>query len=90
VPVDRRPVSALLGGALRLEPVGRVPMSRGRSVRIGPFVEVAGSAIPTSSGGVARLRTRGEDGELHDLFRAGGLEIAVGLVVGPWVPVPSR
>jgi hypothetical protein len=90
VPVDRRPVSALLGGALRLEPVGRVPMSRGRSVRIGPFVEVAGSAIPTSSGGVARLRTREEDGELHDLFRAGGLEIAVGLVVGPWVPVPAR
>jgi hypothetical protein len=85
--VDRRPVSALLGGALRLEPVGRVPLARGKSLRIGPFVEVAGSAIPSRTGGVARLRRRDDAGELDDLFRAGGLEIAAGLVIGPWMPV---
>lgn len=89
-PVDRKPVSALLGGALRFEPVGRVMLARGRSVRIGPFVEVGGSAIPSASGGIARLRRRDDAGELHDLFRLGGLEIAVGLVVGPWVPVAAR
>jgi hypothetical protein len=85
--VDRRPVSALLGGAVRLEPVGRVPLARGKSLRIGPFVEVAGSAIPSRTGGVARLRRRDDAGELEDLFRAGGLEIAAGLVIGPWIPV---
>lgn len=86
VPDEDGPTSALLGGALRFEPTGRIALARDRSLRIGPFVEIAGSAIPSASGGVARLRRRDDAGELHDLFRAGGLEIAVGLVIGPWVP----
>lgn len=86
---DRRPVSALLGGAVRLEPVGRIRLAHGRSLRIGPFVELAGSAIPSRDGGVARVRVRDEAGALDDLFRAGGFEIAAGLVLGPWIPMPG-
>ena len=84
--VERRPVSALLGGAVRVEPVGRVHLRRGKSVRIGPFVEFAGSAIPSRGGGIARVRSRNEMGGLDDLFRAGGFEIAIGLLIGPWLP----
>jgi len=84
---DRRPTHVLLGGALRLEPVGRIRLANERSLRIGPFVELAGSAVPSRDGGVARVRVRDEAGMLDDLFRAGGFEIAVGLVLGPWIPI---
>jgi hypothetical protein len=85
---QRRPAHVLLGSALRLEPTGRVPLKSGRSLRIGVFAELAGSAIPASSGGVARLRRRNDAGELEDLFRAGGLELGAGLLIGPWIPRP--
>jgi hypothetical protein len=63
-----------------------VLLRRGKSLRIGPFVEFAGSAIPSREGGIARVRRRNDMGGLDDLFRAGGFEIAIGLLIGPWLP----
>jgi hypothetical protein len=75
---DRRPTGALLGGAARLSPMGRIAVGR-RHLVIGPFVELGGSAMPS---GVARVHTAMQDGELA--FRVGGFELAGGLTIGLW------
>lgn len=81
----RRPASALLGGAIRVAPGVALPLPRGAALRIAPFVELAGSAIPSASGGVARVREDLVDGT-RDLFRVGGLELSAGLELGVWLP----
>jgi hypothetical protein len=78
-------VGVALGGVLRVAPAWRHATRRGRSLRLAPFVELAGSALPTDDGGVARLRAQ-DDAGVHDLFRVGGLELAVGLELGLWMP----
>jgi hypothetical protein len=76
---DRRPTGTLLGGVLRIAPMGRIAIGR-RHLVVGPFVELGGSASPTS--GVARIHTAPDDGALA--FRTGGLELAGGLTIGLW------
>jgi len=87
-PGDRRPTSALLGGVVRLSPQWQ--LGRGeRRVHVGPFVEVAGSAVPGANGGVARLR-QGTGADAIDVYRAGGLELAAGVAFGLWSPARRR
>jgi hypothetical protein len=74
--------SFLLGGVARLAPGWRRAVSPRVAFRIGPALEIGGSAIPSANGGVARIRTIGPNA--RDLFRAGGLEIFAGLDLGVW------
>ncbi len=87
-PGDRRPTSALVGGTVRLSPQWRVGGGT-RRVHLGPFVEVAGSAVPGANGGVARLR-EGTGADANDVYRAGGLELAAGVAFGLWSPARRR
>lgn len=83
----RRPVSALVGAAVRIAPGWRVAVGR-RHLGLMPFVELAGSAVPGRGGGVARVRTGTADDPV-DVFRAGGLELAAGLSVVVWTPASN-
>ncbi len=80
----RRPASALLGAALRIAPGVVIAARRGGAIRLAPFVEVAGSAIPSSRGGIARVREDAGMGA-RDLFRVGGLELSAGVELGLWL-----
>lgn len=72
-------------GRRALAPAWRRVGPRGRAFRLAPFVELAGSAIPARNGGVARLRVQDTSGT-RELFRVGGLELALGLELGLWLP----
>jgi hypothetical protein len=77
--------AVLLGGHLRLVPAYRRTLGdRGTSLRIGPRLDVAGGTTTAGDGGIARIRTREEDGTVRDVFRVGALELAVGLELGLW------
>lgn len=82
---ERKPVHVALGGLVRIAPAWRRVGPRGRAFRLAPFVELAGSAIPARNGGVARLRAQDTTGT-RELFRVGGLELALGLELGVWLP----
>jgi hypothetical protein len=78
---SRRPAHVLLGGLARISPGWRHVMKHGVAFRLAPFIELAGSAIPTKNGGVARV------GRPNDpIFRVGGLELSAGLELGVWLP----
>jgi hypothetical protein len=78
-------VAALVGGHARLVPAYRRSFGRrGASLRIGPRLDVAGGT--TTAGGIARVRTRDQDGAPRDLFRVGALELALGFELGMWFP----
>jgi hypothetical protein len=81
----RRPVDVALGGLVRIAPAWRRETRGGRSIRLAPFIELAGSALPARDGGVARLRVQ-EQMRVRELFRVGGLELALGLELGVWLP----
>jgi hypothetical protein len=69
--------SPLFGGFLRVVPAARIPVARGRlaAVRVGPFVEVAGSFAV--DGGAKVVGLADDDGVAQ--VRLGGLEVALGL-----------
>jgi hypothetical protein len=82
-PGDEQRASFLLGGMARVAPGFRRALSPKVAFRFGPALEIGGSAIPNRDGGVARVRTI-EGTNARDLFRAGGLEVFVGLDLGLW------
>ncbi|GEM_PF-1437322 len=81
---QRRTMIPLLGAALRLVPSYEVSVHARRPLRfrIGAAIELAGSGVPTRAGGVVRIRDA--RGEAH--LRAGGLELALGVELGIWIP----
>ena len=80
---DEQRAAFLLGGVARVAPGFRRMVTPEVAFRFGPALEIGGSAIPSADGGVARVRTI--DGtSARDLFRAGGLEVFVGLDLGLW------
>lgn len=80
---DEQRASFLLGGVARVAPGYRRALSKSVALRVGPAIEIGGSAIPSGDGGVARIRTI-EGTTANDLFRAGGLEVYTGLDLGVW------
>lgn len=77
-----------LGGHLRLVPAFRVPVGAG-ALRVGPRVELGGSALAQASG-VARLVVTDADGQRSVAARVGGLELTAGLELGWSWALPSR
>ncbi len=82
---EQRSKAPLLGGAVRLSPRWRHRFERGRSLVIGPAIELAGSGMPTRDGGVVRVRERA-GASVRDVSRVGGLELTLGLELGVWLP----
>lgn len=77
--------SLLIGGLARVAVGGRVVAGRTTSLRLGAFVEAAGSA--RSSGRAAQIA------RMHDVapvFVLGGVELALGLELELWFALRSR
>lgn len=77
-----------LGGHARVVPAFRVPVGEG-AFRVGPRVELGGSALAQDSG-VARLLVADDDGERSAVIRVGGLEMTAGLELGWSWSLPTR
>lgn len=81
--------SLLFGGLARLALGGRVrPPGRSLSLRLGAFVEVAGSA--RGSGRAARIARTDAQGAQVPLFVLGGVELALGLEVELWLALVRK
>jgi hypothetical protein len=76
----------LLGVAVRAEPGVRVPWPARPllALRVGPYVELAGSAVWSNGVGVPRLMAA-DNGDV--IARLGGLELGLGLCVQLWLDV---
>jgi hypothetical protein len=80
----------VLGATLALSAGYRVTLARGRALRVGPRVEVAGGFVLGEDGPtVAGVSVR-EQGQLVPRFRLGGLELFSGLELVVWFDVSGR
>lgn len=96
---EREPVSqaagasrrrwAQLGGHLRLVPAFVIPRGSAGAFRVGPRVELGGSALAQAAG-VARLVVTDDAGARSVVGRVGGLELTAGLELGWSWSLPSR
>lgn len=86
---EARSKAPLLGGALTIAPRWRHRFASGHALFLGPSIELAGSGMPTRDGGVVRVRERVGTGT-RDVARVGGLELAIGVELGVWLPGPAR
>jgi hypothetical protein len=78
---DTRPL--LIGGLVRAAPGVRLAPGRRVAVRLGAWLELAGSVLPT--GAAARLSATTHDGNAPiPLFALGGLELAIGVELAAW------
>ncbi len=78
---QRRSLGLQLGGHLRVVPAFVAQLSEAVALRIGPRLEVGGSALGQAAG-IARLVVAAEDGTRTAIARVGGLELYGGLEVG--------
>jgi hypothetical protein len=78
---DTRPL--LIGALARAAPGVRLTRGRRVALRLGAWLELAGSWLPT--GAAARLaRTRHDGQPPTPVFALGGLELAIGLELAAW------
>jgi hypothetical protein len=78
---DTRPL--LIGGLVRVAPGARLTPGRRVALRLGAWLELAGSVLPT--GAAARLSATRHDGAAPlPLFALGGLELAMGVELAAW------
>lgn len=85
---QRRGLGLQLGGHARVVPAVRVPVGDRLHLRVGPRLEVAGSAL-AQAGGIARLRLLGAASD-DALARVGGLELSAGIELGLAWSLPAR
>ncbi len=87
---QEREFGVQLGGHLRLVPSLRVPLGETVALRVGPRIELSGSALAQDAG-VARLLVPSSDGGTPSVAtRVGGLELMVGLELGVAWSLPRR
>lgn len=78
---DIRPL--LIGGLVRVAPGVRLTPGRRVALRLGAWLELAGSVLPT--GAAARLSATEHDSNApRPLFGLGGLELAMGVELAAW------
>jgi len=87
---QEREFGVQLGGHLRLVPSLRVPLGETVALRVGPRVELSGSALAQDAG-VARLLVPDPTGGTPSVAtRVGGLELMAGLELGVAWALPRR
>ncbi|MCH9682765.1 MAG: hypothetical protein K0V04_15120 [Deltaproteobacteria bacterium] len=86
---ERRGFGLQLGGHLRVVPAYRVPLGSRLALRVGPRLEVGGSALGRAAG-IARLVVADQDGGRTTVARVGGLELFGGIELGLAWSVPRR
>jgi len=86
---QRRDRGLQLGGHLRLSPGWRFELRSGLALRVGPRIELAGSALAQAAG-IARLLVADAAGERSVVARVGGLELSAGLELGLAWSLPRR
>ena len=70
-------------------PALRVPVGETAALRVGPRLELGGSALAQAAG-VARLLVTDGAGEPSAVARVGGLELTAGLELGLSWSLPTR